>query len=134
MALFVITSCAAKGTTFTSVWKDDNYQGGKVKSVLIIGVSKKPDVRKMFEDEFVKDLKAMGVEGLASHTVLPADRMLEKGSILDVVHKRDIQSVILTRLIKREDAIDNVPAEHKQDINTQYVRSYRKTKKPLPCW
>jgi hypothetical protein len=123
MALFIITSCAAKGTSFTSVWRDKGYGGGNLKKVLVIGASKKPRIRQMFEDEFVKQLKAQGSDGVASHTMLSPEKMLEKDAILEPVRRLNLDSVLITKLIDREDAIKHIPAQHK-DINSQYVRSY----------
>jgi hypothetical protein len=121
--LFVITSCATKGTTFTSVWKDKEYEGGKLKKIFVIGASKKPHIRQMFENEFLNQLKAQGADGVASHAMLTAEEMLEKGAILGPVHRLNADSVLITRLIDREKAIKYVPPQH-QNINTQYARSY----------
>ncbi len=123
IALFVITSCATSGTKFTSVWKDKEYQGGSLNEIFIIGASKKPDVRKMFEDEFVNQLKAQGSDGVASHTSLSPEEMLEKGAILGLVLRLKADSVLVTKLIDREEAIKYVPPQH-QNINTHYTRSY----------
>jgi hypothetical protein len=123
ITMFAVTSCASRGTTFTSVWKDKDYQGGMIKKVLIIGVSKKPHIKQMFEDEFVKQLRAQGANGVTSYSTIPSDKMLDKATILDAVHSRGIDAVIITKLIDRKDAQDRPSPEH-QDLSSQYFRSY----------
>jgi len=39
-----------------------------------MGISSKPDVRRFFEDEFVRELKARGTSAIASYTVIPAKK------------------------------------------------------------
>jgi len=118
----LLLSCA-KGTTFTSVWKDDAYHGGKVNKVLVIGVSKKSEIRRIFEKEFVRQLKGMGVDGVASYTVLSSERMLEKGAILEQLRKAGADACLITQLIAREDAVAEKAPEDK-DLTSQYPRSY----------
>ena len=123
IAIFIITSCATTGTTFTSVWKDKAYEGGTLNKIFVIGASKKPNIRKMFEDEFVNQLKAQGADGVASYNTLSPEKMLAKGAILGPVHRLEADSVLITKLILREAAIKYVPPQHR-NINTQYSRSY----------
>jgi hypothetical protein len=109
------------------VWKDKEYGGGNLKMTLVIGASQKPNIRQMFEDEFVNQLKVQGADGVASHAMLSAEEMLEKEAILRLVNKLKVDSVLITKLIDRKDAIDYVPPQH-QNINTQYYRSYNYTR------
>jgi hypothetical protein len=131
ISFMIFTSCAPKGTSFTSVWKDPQYQGGKVNKVMVIGVSKKPEIRKMFEDEFVNQLQAMGADGVASYTVLAADKMLEKDAILEQLHSANADACLITQLIAREDAIkqetpgdDNLTSQYPRSYNYSYNRGY----------
>ncbi len=118
----LLISCA-KGTTFTSVWKDDTYHGGKINKVLVIGVSKKSEMRRMFEDEFVSQLRGRGVDGVASYTVLPSDKMLEKEAIVEQLRSVDADACLITQLIAREDAAAEKPPED-PGLTSQYPRSY----------
>jgi hypothetical protein len=123
ISLMMFTSCAPKGTSFTSVWKDPQYQGGKVNKVMVIGVSKKPNIRQMFEEEFVKQLKTMGADGVASYTVLPSDKMLEKEAILKQLREANADACLITQLIAREDAIKQETPKD-ENLTSQYPRSY----------
>ena len=119
-ALFVI-SCST-GTSLTSVWKNEYYKGGKLNRTMIIGAAKKPDIRQMFEDEFVKQLRAKGADGVASYTFLQGDKMQDKDTILKHVNDLNVDSVLLTKLITDKDAATYV-TPHDRNLHTQYSES-----------
>ena len=50
-------SCAT--TKMTDVWKDDNYRG-TIRKVVVIGIFKEPDTRKIFEDDAGRKRKHLG--------------------------------------------------------------------------
>lgn len=107
-SLLLITSCAS--TTLTVVWKDDNYRG-RLDKVLVIGVSEKPVVRRVFEDEFAMQLQARGVGAVPSHTLFATPELLDKGSILSEVERLKIDGIIVTRLVERKVVETYVPGE-----------------------
>jgi hypothetical protein len=70
--------------------------------VFVIGVAHSPDVRKTFEDEFVRQLEAQGVRGIASYAVLPDASALTRDQVVRAVRGSAAEGVIVTRLLKRE--------------------------------
>ncbi len=100
LALFFLTSCAT--STLTSVWKDPAYQGGKLKRILVIGVTEKQTTKRIFEDEFVSQLRGMGVEGISSYTVLPQDKAMDKGALEPIVGRLGVDGVLVTRLLDKK--------------------------------
>lgn len=73
LLVFLLGMAGCAATKVTGIWKDPAYQGGSPKNVLIIGVSKPPTVRKVFESEFAKRFKARGVSAVESFRLLPTD-------------------------------------------------------------
>ena len=58
-ACFCLTaSCAT--TKMTDVRRDENYRG-TIRKVVVIGIFKEPDTRKIFEYDFADRLKARGI-------------------------------------------------------------------------
>jgi len=47
----------------------------------VIGVSKKPVIRNLFEDECVRELRARGTDAVASYTFLPFDQLANKETV-----------------------------------------------------
>ena len=54
--LIALNACAT--TELTGSWQDESIAGKKFQHILIIGAAKQPDIRKQFEDEFVRQLQA----------------------------------------------------------------------------
>lgn len=106
--LLVMTSCSA--TTLNTVWKDPNYQGGKLKKLLIIGVAKKQVLRRSFEDKFVAQLKAHGTDAISSYSVIPSDEKLDKVTVESKIKTLGVDAVLVTRLVNRKKEKEYIPA------------------------
>ena len=90
-------ACAA--TKLTNVWTDEAYSGAPFANVLVIGVSDQERVRRSFEDKFVKQLKKIGIEAVASAAVIPSDKKLEKKAIASAVERSGVDAVLVTHLL-----------------------------------
>ena len=95
----LVTSCAT--TSLTSVWKDESYNG-QIYDVFVIGVAKNDINRKIFEDEFVEQLKAYGVRAMPSYDVLPSNKMLDKKTIIAKIREYDMKTVLVTVVVDTE--------------------------------
>ena len=93
----LMNACAT--TALTSVWKNETYQGGPLRKILIIGVDRNQGMKKLLENEFVLQLKANGIDAVPSHTVLPEDTILEKEMIAAKISELRIDSVLITTLV-----------------------------------
>ena len=115
--VFLLNACAG-GTKRTSTWVDEAHRGKPVSDILVIGITykEKEAVRRSFEDRFVAQLKAAGVEAISSGDAIsiPADLMLEKGEILKAVNKFNNDAVIITHVVGKE----------KKEVYTPGARSY----------
>jgi len=94
-----IIACA--GTKLTHTWVDETFHGKPVSDILVIGVTYKKENRQSFENKFVAQLKAAGVEAVSSSDVIPipADLELKKEEILKAVNKFKNDAVIITHLV-----------------------------------
>ncbi len=115
--LFIfITSCAT--TTLLSTWRDDGY-GGPVKKVLIMGVAEKPSMRKVFEQEFVNQLKERGVEAVASYWTIPSDKMMDKNTVQLKIQDLNVDSILITQLVETKTV-----TSYYSDWYDHYTQSY----------
>ena len=96
LLLFLLNSCGS--SKITGQWKDPELGIKKYSHILVIGVAKQPDRRKFYEDEFAKQLNRQGVMALASHTIIPRDKMLDKDTIVKSIQGLQVDGVIITRL------------------------------------
>ncbi len=93
----LLISCAA--TKLTHVWTDEAYHGAPFSDVLVVGVSDQERIRRSFEDKFVKQLKKIGIEAVASVAVIPSDKKLEKEAIASAVEKSEVDAVLIIHLL-----------------------------------
>lgn len=102
----LVTACAT--TQLTSVWKDPSYQTRPAK-IMVIGVAKNPINRRLFEDEFVKQLKSRGTDAIASYTVLSDKQQGDQEAIAKKVAELGADTVLITRLVSKKTVQVYVP-------------------------
>jgi len=105
IALF-ITACAT--TNLTSTWKDPSYMG-HLRKILVVGVAKKPAIKRIFEDEFVRQLKARGINAVASYTLMPDKKQSDHEVIAAQMKEHGADAVLITRLISKKTVQTYVP-------------------------
>ena len=103
-----LSSCAT--TELTGVWRDENFHG-KINKVAVIGTFQRPITRNLFEDEFVRQLKAHGVNAVASYTVVPIDELPDDNIVREKIGRLGVDSVIVTRLVDRRTVETYVPGQ-----------------------
>ena len=107
-AVFVALLSACVTTTPTAVWKDPSYHSRPAK-VMVIGVAKNPLNRRLFEDEFVVQLKARGTEAIASYTVLSDQQQDDQKAVASKVRELGADSVLISRLVSKKTVRFYVP-------------------------
>lgn len=95
----LLSACAS--TQLTSVWKDPSYQTRPAR-ILVIGVARSPLNRRLFEDEFVRQLKSRGTDAIASYTVLPDVQQGNQADIAKKVAELGADTVLITRLVSKK--------------------------------
>ncbi len=101
-AVYLLLSVSCSTTTMKTVWKDKNYQDGKLQKIFVIGVSKNPTIRRVFEDEFAAQLKAHGTDAVTSYSLIPSEAMLDKETVESKIKTLGADAVIVTRLHDRK--------------------------------
>ena len=97
-ASIVLIGCNA--TKFKAVWMDENYQANPVK-ILVIGVSNTPATKRLFEDEFVKELQDRGTDAVAGYTILSDQAQADMAAILAKATEVGADAVLITKPIGR---------------------------------
>lgn len=97
--LYLLFSAACSPTSMKTVWTDKNYHGEKLKKIFVIGASPNPTIRRVFEDEFVGQLKTRGTDAVASYSLIPSEEMLKKDTVESKIKAVHADAVIVTSLI-----------------------------------
>ncbi len=106
MVALWLGGCAS--TQLNANWKDPAYRIHPTK-VMVVGVSKKAVNRRIFEDEFVVQLKAHGIDAVASYMVLPDKKQDDQAVIAAKVKELGADSVLITRLVSKKTVKVYVP-------------------------
>lgn len=78
LLLAVLGACTS--TKFSSVWKDETYEGHPGK-ILVISTFQNPATRRLFEDDLVKSLKDRGTDAVASYPAIPDPTVSDRDAI-----------------------------------------------------
>jgi hypothetical protein len=106
-AFALLAACAS--TTIVDQWESPGYSGGPFKRLLVVGVTKEAAVRRIFEDEFVRQLRARGTDAVASYTFIPEDGQVDRPRLERAVKESNADGVIVTRVVKVEHRTQVVP-------------------------
>lgn len=96
-----LTACAAS-TKIVNQWVSPDYTSPRFKRIMVIGVSKQPSIRRTFEDQFVSQLKAAGVDALPSYLYISEDGQVDEGRLQAAVKQANADAVMITRLVRVE--------------------------------
>jgi hypothetical protein len=102
MALFgaiLLSSCAS--TQVTAAWRDDAYTSTPQKALVLL-VTGKPTLLRVFEDEFSQQLKNRGIEAVPGYSLLPLDKKLDNEEIAAAAEKIHADTVFITRLVDKK--------------------------------
>ena len=101
-------SCAT--TKMTDVSRDENYKG-TIRKVVVVGIFKESDTRKIFEDEFADRLRARGLEAIASRKLVSDAEMPDKDLVLRRIREFGADTVVVTRVVDMETVKTQVPGQ-----------------------
>jgi uncharacterized lipoprotein YajG len=117
----LLTSCAT--TSMVDTWRDPNYKGKAFRNFLVVGITKDPNVRRVFEDIFTAELKSRGFQATTSYSVTPHDQPVTKELLADAVKKTGADAVITTRVVN---------IQQQTTVTPGYVDSYGTGPGPYP--
>ena len=123
VSIWLLIACAS--TKLVSVWKDDAYKGGVIKSVMVVGVTENHVNRRMFEDKFTERFKKWGIDAVPSYSVIPTYTGLSRAAVLSEAEKQVISAILATNLLKvKEETIKFEPLDYEPVKSRHYFGSY----------
>ena len=116
ICMFVITwyamllaSCAT--TEIKSVWSDASYQGGPLLKVVVMGLAKDQTMKRLYEDEFVRQLKEHGVQAIPGYSVIPQEKMGDETYVSEKIKELGVDATLVTRLVDKKTIQTYYPPE-----------------------
>ena len=95
--LLMLTLAACATTSVMNQWKDPNFRGPPATRVVVAGIARSETTRRVFEDTFVQQLNAAGLQALPAYTQVQAG---EDGRVKlsDFVKTSGAEAVFVTRV------------------------------------
>ena len=104
----LFTACTF--TSMRSVQRAPNFRSAAIHRVLIIGHFKDQPLRKLFEEEFVRQWSRRGVQAFSSLEVLPSSAPLTEEVVAPIAKERGFDTLLVSRLIERQTIHPGEPA------------------------
>jgi hypothetical protein len=100
---------ACSSTTLRDSWRDPQWSGSPLRSVLVIGVARNPTHRRVFEDGFTQALRAQGTGASASYPLLPEEGAIPNERIKQAVASAGADAVLITRVLRIQRNVQVTP-------------------------
>jgi hypothetical protein len=102
----LVASCSTSKVTF--FFKDASYQK-QPRKVLVMAVVKKPVLRRLVEDEFVRRFRDRGIEAVRGYAVFPGDELATKEALDKELTAGGFDALLLMRLVDPRNEIPGAP-------------------------
>ena len=110
IALTILISAAGCTTTEkTSEWRDQDYAGGNLDNILVIGVSNQVSIRHMVESNLVAELEKLNVSATPSFTIMDIDTKIDHDTVKAAIADKNFDAVLVTHLVGVEQKQQYVP-------------------------
>jgi hypothetical protein len=101
-----LLAAACASTSIVSSWVSPEAPANKPRKLLIVGVSNVDTTRRIFEDEFVKQLRARGLDAIPSYSQLRGDGRPTQEDVVAAIRKSGADSVLVTQIKGTETRTD----------------------------
>jgi hypothetical protein len=98
----VALAAGCSSTHLASSRVNPDFKGRGYSKVMVVGVSSRPEVRQVFEDEFAAALRQRGIEAVSSHTLIPGVGRADARALAAAVDAAGADSLLVARLVGRE--------------------------------
>jgi hypothetical protein len=102
IATVVFAGCSAT-SALVSEWSNPGYRSASFKRIMIGGLGGATSVRRNFEDEFVTQLRAVGIDALPSYRMMEDNEQVDEVSVKRSAQKAGADGAILVRSIQVEE-------------------------------
>ena len=97
-----LSGCSTATTPIVSEWRNPAYGSAPFKRIMVGGPGGNASVRRSFEDEFVVQLRATGVDPLASYRYIPEDQEIDEDRLKQAAQKARADAVLFPRSVHTE--------------------------------
>jgi len=102
--IFVVLAFGGCSTTtpIVSEWRNPAYSGGSFKRIMVGGPAGETSIRRNFEDEFLAQLRAAGVDAVPSYRLIADDEKIDETKLKQAAQKTGADAIIFARSVQVE--------------------------------
>ena len=101
-----IAGCST--VSVTNQWRDPQFAGPPATNFVVVGIARNETTRRVFEDTFVANLRAAGVQAQPAYTQIEAGEN-GKVKLTDLVRASGADAVLTTRVQRVQQKVDVSP-------------------------
>ena len=109
LATFTFAGCSSN-KMLVSQWTSPAYVSPSFRRILIGGVDGQTSIRRNFEDEFVNQLRTIGVDAVASYRYIPEESRIDDAKLKQAAKEAGADALIGVRTINVEQKTDISPS------------------------
>ena len=115
LALPILTATLALAGCSTnkmivSEWSNPGYASSSFRTIMVGGLGGQSSIGRNFEDEFVTQLKAAGVDALPSYRYIPDHEKVDEAGLKEAARKAGTDALIVARSVSVEPKTDVGPS------------------------
>ena len=95
-------ACSTAATPIVTEWRNPGYAPAPFKRIMVGGPSGNTSVRRNFEDEFVVQLRAVGVDALPSYKYIPEDQEIDENKLRQAAQQARADAMLFPRSVQTE--------------------------------
>ncbi len=92
----IYVSCSS--TRLVATWKDKNYAGAPLTKIIVIGIFKNLENRKVYENAIVRKIKEHGTEAVASLSFMEPDKEYKYKEMETIFNAQKIDGILIVRI------------------------------------
>ncbi len=106
VSLVVLLGGCSTGPRIVSEWSNPSYGAGLFKRVMVAGPGGETSVRRNFEDEFLVQLRAAGVDALPSYLYMSQDPAVDENKLKEAARKAGADALLFARSVRVETKVE----------------------------
>jgi len=104
-ALLLVLSCAS--VRMKDEWRDKAFQGPAYQKIMVVALTKRPDLRQPLEDEFRRQLNARGIEAAACYECIPDVDRVSREELAKAGQGMGIEAFLIVRVLRTDVRIES---------------------------
>lgn len=101
LVILALAGCST-GSQIVSEWRNPAYGTGLFKQVMVAGPGGETSVRRNFEDEFLAQLRAAGIDALPSYRYISEDQTIDENKLKQAAQKAGADALLFARSVRVE--------------------------------